>query len=58
MPDGAEIESITEDQACLCNSSQSEILSWIVQHVDEIVMGTKLEIVHDPFGWIVTIDMD
>lgn len=56
MPDGTEIERIKEDDICLCNSSQSEILSWIIQNVKEIYIDEKINIEHDPFGYVVTID--
>ena len=56
MPDGTEIESIKPDDVCLCDSSQSEILSWIVQHVKDIYIDENINIEHDPFGYVVTID--
>ena len=56
MPDGTEIESIKDDDVCLCDSSQSEIFSWIVQHVKEIYIDENINIEPDPFGYVVTID--
>jgi hypothetical protein len=55
MLDGTEIESIREDGACLCDSTDDDILRWIVEHVSELRIGTSLQIKRDPFGWIVTI---
>jgi hypothetical protein len=55
MPGGTEIESVRPDGACLCNSTNNEILRWIVEHAPELQIGTSLQIKRDPFGWIVTI---
>jgi hypothetical protein len=55
MPDCTEIESVRPDGMCLCNSTNNEILRWIVEHVPELQIGTTLQIKRDPFGWIVTI---
>jgi len=55
MPDGTEIESIRPDGACLCNSTDNEILRWIVKHILELRIGTTLQIKRDPFGWIAAI---
>lgn len=55
MPDGTEIESVRPDGACLCNSTNNEILRWIVEHAPKLQIGTSLEIKRDPFGWIMTI---
>lgn len=51
MPDGTEIESIEDDESCLCNNAQAEILTWIVQHIPEIEICETLEIGRTPFGW-------
>ena len=58
MPDGTEVKSIREDGACLCNSTDEDILRWIVEHVLELQIGTTLEIKRDPFGWIVTFEKE
>jgi len=55
MPDGTEIESIREDGACFCDSTDEEILRWIVEHAPELRIGTTLQIKRDPFGWIMAI---
>jgi hypothetical protein len=55
IPDGTEIESIREDGACLCNSTDEAILRWIVEHAPELQIGTSLQIKRDPFGWIVAL---
>jgi len=56
MPDGTEIESIKPDDVCLCNSSQSEIFSWIVHHVKDIYINENINIEYSPVGYVVTID--
>ena len=56
MPDETEIWSITDDKSCLCGQTQEEILTWIVQHLSELGIGKGAKIVHDPFGWVVTIE--
>jgi len=38
-----------------CNNSQTEVLSWIVGHLQEIEIDHKLEIIHTPVGWDVSI---
>jgi hypothetical protein len=55
MPHGTEIESVSSDGTCLCNSTDEDILRWIVEHAPELRIGTSLQIKRDPFGWIVTI---
>jgi len=55
MPGGEVIESINQDDTCLCNNSQTEVLSWIVGHLPEIEICDKLEIKHTPVGWDVSI---
>lgn len=55
MPDGTEIESIRSDGACLCNSTDDDIMQRIVEHAPELQIGTSLEIKRDPFGWIVAL---
>ena len=54
MPDGTVIESINGD-VCLCDSSQSEIILWILKQLPEIVIDEKIEIEHSPFGYEVNI---
>ena len=56
MPDGTEIESVRPDGACLCNSTDDDIMRWIVEHVPEMRIGTTLQIKRDSFGWIVAIE--
>lgn len=51
MPDGTEVESINKDGDCLCNNSQTEILSWIVNRMPIVEIGQKLIINRTPFGW-------
>ena len=53
MPDGTVIESIHEsdNDVCLCNSSQHEILTWIIQKLPEISIDQKIEIIHSQFGY-------
>jgi hypothetical protein len=58
MYDGTEIESIREDGACLCNSTDDDILCWIVEHAPELRIGTTLQIKRDPFGWIVALEKE
>ena len=55
MPDGTEIESIVDGDACLCGSSHQEILTWIVQHIEEFGIDEWVEIAHTPFGYEVKI---
>ena len=55
MPDDAEIESIRPDGAWLCNSTDDDIMRWIVEHAPELQIGMSLEIKRDPFGWIVAL---
>ena len=56
MPDGKQIESIKNDDVCLCDSSQSEILTWIVQHIKKISIDENINIEYSPVGYVVTID--
>ena len=58
MYDGTEIESIREDGGCLCNTTDEDILHWIVEHTPELRIGTTLEIKRDPFGWIATLEKE
>jgi hypothetical protein len=58
MHDGTEIESIREDGSCLCDSTDEDILRWIVEHVPELQIGTSLQIKRDPFGWIVALEKE
>lgn len=55
MPDGTEIESINKDGTCLCENSQIEIMSWVVNRMPVVEIGQKLEIYHSPFGWEISI---
>lgn len=50
IPDGTEIESVRPDGACLYNSTDEDIMRWIVEHVPELKIDTLLEIKRDPFG--------
>ena len=54
MPDGKEIESIIDDEACLCGIAQKEILTWIVQHIRELRFDEGIEIKRDVFGYFVS----
>lgn len=56
MPDGSEIETIDEDELCLCGNSQKEILTWIIDHIPDLSIGDELDIAHTPFGWEVSIE--
>lgn len=58
MPNGTEIESVRPDGACLCNSTNNEIVRWIVEHAPELEIGTTVQIKRDPFGWIVAFEKE
>ena len=60
LPDGTMIHSVREDEQCLCNSSEDEIILWIYHwakaHGFELSVKEKaLCITRTPFGWIVQI---
>ena len=56
MPDGTEIESINQDESCLCTNTQTAILTWIVGRTPLLEIGDRLVIEHDPFSWNVKIE--
>lgn len=55
MPGGIEVEKFDGEDVCLCGKKQSEILTMIVEHSQEIEIGDKLEIEHTPVGWAVSV---
>lgn len=55
MPNGRTVESIRSDGKCLCNSTEQEILHWIVQNVPSLSFNETLVIKRTPFGWEVKI---
>jgi hypothetical protein len=54
LPDGTLINEIDGD--CLCCYSQEERLKWIAPMLREIVIGERLIIERDCFGWTVTVE--
>lgn len=55
MPDGRLVDSISEDEACLCVNTQKEILTWIVQELPAIEDDQTIEILKTFSGWEVSI---
>ena len=56
-PLNKEIRTIREDKACLCNSTEIEIFTWIVQNIGEkIQIGQQLVIEKTPFDYDVRIE--
>jgi hypothetical protein len=51
MSNGTEIESIRSDGKCLCNSTEQEILHWIVDNAPPLSIDEALVIKRTPFGW-------
>lgn len=51
-----EIYSITDDETCLCQNTQTEILEWIVQHLPEIKFDEQVKIERTCVGWNVFIN--
>lgn len=56
MPDGNEIESLTEDNICFCGTSQKDILIWIVEHLPVLEFDDVVSIHRDVFGYFVSIN--
>lgn len=53
-----EIESIRADGKCLCNSTDAEILMWIVENLvpqQQMDIGTIVTIERTPTDWEVTV---
>jgi len=55
MPDGTEINSIRDENECLCGNSQREIFVWIAEHLPVLEINDVVLISRDPFGFVVSI---
>lgn len=55
MPDGAVVETIPPNDYCLCRRTQKSILIWIVSHIPDLEIDQTLEILHNPFGYVVHV---
>jgi len=59
LPDGTMVHSVREDQKCLCNSTDEEIVLWIYRwakaHGFELSFKKEkaLCITRTAFGWVV-----
>ena len=65
LPDGTMVHSIRDDEVCLCNSTDEEIVMWIYRwakahgFAEHLTPPNALCITRHVFGWIVQIkDVD